>query len=255
MSQLTTLLFDVDGTLAETEEIHRQSFNKAFKQAGLDWNWSVDCYRELLAVTGGKERIRHYIDTYVLDFEPPENLSDYIAALHAGKTEHYTRTVSEGKIPLRRGVRRLLDEARQAGLRLGIATTTTPANVSVLLEKSLAADSPGWFEVIAAGSVVAAKKPAPDIYLYAMQQMGVRPEQCLAFEDSENGLIAARQAGLKTLVTVSQYTQHHDFSSAEIVVDQLGDAEHPCQLIQGSLNGSAYVDIPLLQSLWNRPVV
>lgn len=250
MSQLTTLLFDVDGTLAETEEIHRQSFNKAFAEAGLDWHWTSDCYAELLAVTGGKERIRHFIDKYSPEFERPADLPAYIAGLHASKTDHYTRTVAGGKVPLRPGVRRLLDAARQAGLRLGIATTTTPANVTVLLEKSLAEDSLDWFEVIAAGGIVDAKKPAPDIYLYTMQQMGVSPDECLAFEDSENGLISAQRAGLKTLVTVSQYTHNHDFSSAEIVVDNLGEPNSPCQIQQGSMNGSTCVDIPLLRSVW-----
>ncbi len=249
MGQLTTLLFDVDGTLAETEEIHRQSFNKAFKQAGLDWQWSADCYRDLLAVTGGKERINYYIGKYAPEFESPDNLPAWIADLHARKTEHYTRTVAEGKMPLRPGVRRLLDEARRTGLRLGIATTTTPANVAVLLKKSLSEDSESWFEVIAAGGMVELKKPAPDIYLFAMQQMGVSPDECLAFEDSANGLISAQQAGLKTLVTVSQYTQAHDFSNAELVVDHLGEPDNPCQVIRGSLNGSSYIDIPLLRSL------
>jgi len=252
MGQLTTLLFDVDGTLAETEEIHRQSFNSAFKQAGLGWHWSAERYGELLAVTGGKERIKHYIDKYAPEFEQPDNLSQYIADLHASKTEHYTRTVAEGKVPLRPGVRRLLNEARQAGMRLGIATTTTPANVTVLLEKSLAQDSLQWFEVIAAGGVVPAKKPAPDIYLYAMQHMGVEPDECLAIEDSENGLISAQQAGLKTLVAVSQYTHDHDFTNAELVVDHLGEPDNPSHAIQGSMNNSACVDIPLLKSMWKK---
>jgi HAD superfamily hydrolase (TIGR01509 family) len=252
MSQLTTLLFDVDGTLAETEEIHRQCFNKAFKQAGLDWLWTPALYAELLAVTGGKERIRHYIDEYKPDFEHPENLTDYIADLHRSKTELYTRTIAEGKMPLRPGVRRLLSDARQAGLRLGIATTTSPGNVTVLLEKSLSADAPSWFEVIAAGSMAAAKKPAPDIYLYAMQKMGVEPSECLAIEDSENGLISAQQAGLKTLVTISQYTHSYDFSSAELVVDHLGEPDNHSQLIQGSMYGSNFIDIALLKAMWKK---
>ncbi len=252
MSQLTTLLFDVDGTLAETEENHRQAFNKAFKQAGLGWFWSIECYVDLLAVTGGKERIRHYIDTYKPDFDHPEKLTSYIADLHAKKTEIYIRTVAEGKMPLRPGVKRLLLAARQAGLRLGISTTTSPSNVTVLLEKSLAEDAPSWFEVIAAGSVVEAKKPAPDIYLYAMQQMGVEPGECLAFEDSKNGLISAQQAGVKTLVTVSQYTQNHDFSSAALVVDHFGEPDNPCQVQQGSMHGSDYVDIELLKAVWEK---
>ncbi|MCA1804536.1 MAG: HAD hydrolase-like protein [Xanthomonadaceae bacterium] len=168
MSELQALLFDVDGTLADTEEIHRQSFNEAFAAAGLDWDWSPRRYGELLAVTGGKERIRHYLENEGIPLAPPQGLDAFIAELHQAKTEYYTRTVGTGGMPLRPGVKRLLLEARQAGLRLGIATTTTPENVTALLVNSLAADSCDWFEVIAAGGVVPRKKPDPGIYAYAI---------------------------------------------------------------------------------------
>ncbi|MEN8761086.1 MAG: HAD family hydrolase [Thiogranum sp.] len=252
MSRLTTLLFDVDGTLAETEEIHRQSFNRAFKQAGLDWHWSQDLYAELLAVTGGKERIRHYLSRYLPDFDVAMRLDEYIAGLHAAKTDIYTSTVSSGDVPMRPGVRRLIDEARQAGLRLAIATTTTPVNVTALLEHNLAADSEAWFDVIAAGGVVPAKKPAPDIYYYAMEKMSVRADACLALEDSANGLRSAQQAGLETLVTVSQYTGDHDFEGAALVVDQLGEPDSPFSVIAGDAGDHTYVSVDLLQDLHAR---
>jgi HAD superfamily hydrolase (TIGR01509 family) len=255
MNRLTTLLFDVDGTLAETEEIHRQAFNRSFKQAGLDWHWSQDLYAELLAVTGGKERIRHYLATYLPDFEAPMKLDDYITGLHAAKTDIYTRTVASGDIPMRPGVRRLIDEARRSGLRLAIATTTTPVNVTALLHYNLAADSEGWFDVIAAGGVVAAKKPAPDIYYYAMDKLAVRPDECLAFEDSANGLRSAQGAGLETLVTVSQYTRDHDFEGAALVVDQLGEPDSPFTVISGDAGRHTYVSVDLLQDLHARTVV
>jgi HAD superfamily hydrolase (TIGR01509 family) len=255
MNRLTTLLFDVDGTLAETEEIHRQAFNRSFKQAGLDWHWSQDLYAELLAVAGGKERIRHYLATYLPDFEAPMKLDDYITGLHAAKTDIYTRTVASGDIPMRPGVRRLIDEARRSGLRLAIASTTTPVNVTALLHYNLAADSEGWFDVIAAGGVVAAKKPAPDIYYYAMDKLAVRPDECLAFEDSANGLRSAQGAGLETLVTVSQYTRDHDFEGAALVVDQLGEPDSPFTVISGDAGRHTYVSVDLLQDLHARTVV
>ena len=247
MPGLTTLLFDVDGTLAETEEAHRQAFNKAFAQAGLDWDWSPDRYRELLAVTGGKERIRHFIERYRPGFEAPMNLDEYIAGLHAAKTDIYTRMVESGQVPLRPGVRRLLEEARRSGLRLGIATTTTPANVTALLRSSLAPEAMDWFDVIAAGGVVPAKKPAPDIYIHAMQVMGVSPDECLAFEDSENGVRSARAAGLRTLVTVSDYTRGQDFSDADLVLDQLGEPGQPVKVLAGDLDGYDYVSVDALR--------
>jgi HAD superfamily hydrolase (TIGR01509 family) len=247
MTELTTLLFDVDGTLAETEEIHRLSFNKAFAQAGLDWEWSRQLYGELLAVTGGKERIRHYLSGYRPDFEPPMNLDEYIAGLHAAKTDIYTSTVASGEVPLRPGVRRVLEDARAAGLRLGIATTTTPANVTALLRHSLAPDAEQWFDVIAAGSVVPAKKPAPDVYVYAMKELGVRPQECLAFEDSENGLHSAQDAGVKTLVAVSEYTRDHNCEGAALVLDQLGEPHSPFSVISGDANEFRYVNVELLR--------
>lgn len=249
MTGLTTLLFDVDGTLADTEEIHRQSFNQAFKDHELGWEWSQEMYSELLGVTGGKERIKHFLGIYQPDFEVQGDLDEFIAGLHADKTKIYTTTVSSGKVPLRPGVRRLIAEAREAGLRLGIATTTTPANVTALLQSSLAADALDWFEVIAAGSVVPAKKPAADIYLYAMQAMGVRADECLAFEDSENGLISSVDAGIKTLVTVSQYTTHHNFGGAALVLNHLGETDQRFTVLAGDVGDHPYVSVDMLRRL------
>lgn len=249
MGTLTTLLFDVDGTLAETEEIHRESFNRAFAQAGLDWVWSKALYAELLRVTGGKERIRYFLETHLPDFEAPLQLDEYIAGLHAAKTDIYTRTVAAGEVPLRPGVKRLLDETRRAGLRLAITTTTTPANVTALLRHSLAPDAESWFEVIGAGSVVPAKKPAPHIYHYVMQEMGVSSAECLAFEDSANGLRSARDAGVTTLVTVSEYTSEDNFAGAALVLDHLGEPDRPFTVISGDAGDGRYVTVHLLREL------
>lgn len=235
MAELKALLFDVDGTLADTEKDgHRVAFNVAFAEAGLDWDWSVELYGKLLAVTGGKERIRFYLDTYNPGFRRPRDLDGFIAGLHLSKTDHYTRMLREGLIPLRPGVQRLLTEARSAGFRLAIATTTTPSNVSALLQHSLAADGESWFDVIAAGDIVPAKKPAPDIYLWAMERLNLTPQDCIAFEDSENGVLSARHAGIRSIVvTVNDYTLDHDFPGASLVLDQFGEPDRPCQVIEG----------------------
>ncbi len=235
---IKALLFDVDGTLADTErDGHRPAFNAAFREFGLDWDWDVPLYGQLLAVTGGKERMKYYVERFRPDYVKPAGFEQLVAALHQAKTRHYTRMLAEGGIPLRPGVKRLLQEARAAGLVLGVATTTTPENVTALLRYSLAEDGADWFDVIAAGDIVPAKKPAPDIYLWAMAQLGLRPEECLAFEDSENGIRASQGAGLKTIVTVNDYTRDHDFSGAVAVLSDLGEPDAPYTRLDTPENG------------------
>ena len=246
MATLEALLFDVDGTLADTErDGHRVAFNRAFEEAGLDWDWTPELYGRLLEVTGGKERIRHFLATERPDFEFAGDADAEIADLHKRKTHFYTLMLGEGGIPLRPGVERLLREARAAGLRLAVCTTTTPANVEALLTHTIGPEAMTWFEVIAAGDVVPHKKPAPDIYVYAMEHLGLSPEACLAFEDSENGVHSVRDSGIKSLViTTNGYTEDHDFSGATLVLDQFGEPGHPCRVVAGDiLPNGGYFDV------------
>ena len=204
---LRALIWDVDGTLAETEDHgHRVAFNRAFEEAGLPWRWDSGLYAELLAVTGGKERIR----AWWLRVDPvaataPES-SDVIARLHERKTAHYLEMLDDGGIRLRPGVQRVLMEAANHGLKQAIATTTTLANVHRLLDVTLGADAMTLFDVIAAGDAVAAKKPAPDIYRWVLERLDLPASQCLAIEDSFDGVAAACAAEVPVVLVRSRFT-------------------------------------------------
>lgn len=234
---LEALIFDVDGTLAETEELHRRAFNEAFAGAGLDWRWDTALYGRLLEVTGGKERMRHYAATHGRAID-----DDAIKRLHADKTARYVAAVEGGAMALRPGVARLLHEAHAAGLRLAIATTTSLENVTALLRTTLGPDGAGLFECIGAGDMVRVKKPAPDVYQFVLDKMRLAPDRCIAFEDTPNGLRAARGASISTVITTSLYGGTAGFEDAMLVVDGLGDADRPCRVLHG-----APLDGPMLQ--------
>lgn len=220
---IRALIFDVDGTLADTEEVHRRSFNTAFQRARLDWAWSREQYRELLRITGGKERIGAYIESQALRDGERKALQARIPEIHADKTRIYSSVVAAGNVPLRDGVARLLKEARAAGCQLAIASTTTAANIDALLQATLGARGLDMFDVIACGDLVGTKKPAPDIYQLALRTLGVTPDEAVAFEDSVNGLRSAVDAGLWTVLTPNYWTEGGDFSDAGLLLPHLGD--------------------------------
>jgi HAD superfamily hydrolase (TIGR01509 family) len=243
MPALLALIFDVDGTLAETEELHREAFNEAFAAAGLGWHWDQDLYGQLLEVSGGKERIAHFQRRagigQALD-------AARIAELHADKTARYTARIRVGGLAMRPGIRRLLAEARAAGLRLAIATTTSHPNVQALLAS--AAPLPE-FDVIAAGDDVPAKKPAADIYRLALGKLALPASACLAFEDTINGLVSARGAGLRCVVTQSTYGGPGPFPGAASVVTHLGDPGMPAEALSGPAPPGGLADLTWLEEL------
>ncbi len=249
MRKLQSLIFDVDGTLADTErDGHRIAFNQAFSQVGLAWNWSIDLYSKLLAIGGGKERIRYYIEQDEPDFLSTANLDNLIIDLHQLKNQYYRKLLDQGSIPLRPGVQRLIQEAKIHRIRLAIATTSALPNVLALLENT--AIDPNWFEIIAAGDIVPAKKPAPDIYFYVLEKLGLNSADCLVFEDSHHGFLASKQAGLKTIITVNDYTKNQDFTEALLVVNHLGEPDQPFTVLAGNVPEKSYLDLALIQSLF-----
>jgi HAD superfamily hydrolase (TIGR01509 family) len=222
---LQALIFDVDGTLADTEEAHRQAFNAAFVELELWWDWGPQLYAQLLRVSGGKERIAHYIETLPVTATERARLRELVSLIHSTKTRIYKELVENFKLPLRRGAAKLIRDARAAGLKLAIASTTTPANVEALLTAALGRGAMSWFTTIASGDIVANKKPAPDIYRLALQGLRLPAERCIAFEDSVNGLKAARAAGLFTVVTPTRWNIGQDFGDAQLVLGSLEDID------------------------------
>lgn len=238
---LQALVFDVDGTLADTEAVHRTAFNQAFAEEGLDWVWDEALYTQLLDVAGGKERITHYARHHRGDAALDAAMLD---RLHARKTAAYEAAVRDGALALRPGVRALIDEAGRTGLPLAIATTTTPANIDALLRHTLGAAWRLRFAVLADGHSAPRKKPDPQAYQQVQAALGVPAHACLAIEDSANGLRAARAAGLWTLVTPTFWTEGSDFSDAGLVLPSLGDPGQPLAGESGGrLQSAAWLEI------------
>ena len=224
---LDALIFDVDGTLADTEDFHRTAFNHAFAALGLDWHWDEALYERLLDVSGGRERLK----AYWLEQHPEvtsidaHGVRDTIQRIHELKTAVYEAGIAEGRVPLRPGVVELLDEAAREGVMVAIATTTSPVNVAALMRRAL---GPAWrhhFAVVVDGSMATQKKPHPYVYQQVLARIGVDGARCIALEDSGNGLKAATLAGLATVITPRRYTRDHDFSRALQVVPDFASVQ------------------------------
>ena len=248
----SALIFDVDGTLANTEEDgHLRAFNEAFECFGLDWHWNQELYAELLSVSGGKERMAHYVENYRPDIKNDLGFDDY-AKIHQKKTDIFISHVANRAISLRVGVESLIEEAHCAGLRLAIATTTSLQNVEALLTSTLGKSTLDRFEVIGAGDVVNRKKPSGDIYRYVLDKMGLSSEECVAFEDSELGLMSSSATGLRTIVTLSEYTKAQNFDDAMVVLDQLGDENNPFEILKGRPTKHSFVSVEYIKELYEQ---
>lgn len=221
---LEALIFDLDGTLADTEEAHRQAFNAAFISLGLWWDWGPQLYGELLVISSGTDRLHHYIE-HRLDAAPAQKarLRASVPAIHATKSEFYRELVRTGKPPLRPGVGRLVGEARDQGLKIAVVSTTTSANALELLANHFKQPAGGVVELLVCADEVPRRKPAPDLYRRALSLLRKPAEACLAFEDSANGLRAALAAGLATVATPSRWTAAQDFAGADALLPDLHD--------------------------------
>ncbi len=249
MKELEAIVFDVDGTLADTEEVHRQAFNRAFKEFELDWNWTPKLYEELLSISGGRERITYYGADLVERFPHKDQLSHFISELHRVKTEMYAERIRNGDLPLRPGVERLLNEARDSGLTLAIATSSTFSNLKALLDRNLPKNWMSWFSAIATCDTVSYKKPSPAVYQSVIDILELDPACGVAIEDTVNGCLAATSAGLATVITTHFFTRNHHFPRASLVVNNLGEVNHPFKTTAGDPGECEMVDVALLRRI------
>ena len=236
--KLEALLFDVDGTLVDTEELHRQSFNQAFLEFHLGWDWNPDLYMELLAVSGGVHRIASYIDTLGLSAAEKTRLRGIIPAVHRAKTRNYGELLDNRAARLRPGIARLIEEARQAGLRVGLAATSSSANVDRLLAAVLGDEGLRLIDAVVSADQVARKKPAPDLYELLLTMLRVPALSCVAFEDS-----------LCTVVTPTRWTRPQKFGGADLLLPSLGDPDQPLDPAHAMVAGAPYLVLARLRAL------
>ena len=246
---LEALILDMDGTMADTEEAHRQAFNAAFLEHGLFWDWKRDKYTELLLISGGKERIAAYVESLPVRDAEKATLRELVGSIHRTKTRIYNELITEGRVPLRPGVARLVREARAAGKKLAIASTTTAANVTRLITNALGEEAYHGFSAIVCGDHVAHKKPAPDIYELALAELRLSAPDCVAFEDSANGVRAAQAVGLYTVATPTFWTAAQDLASADLLLHHLGDPATPVDSASAALIGAPYLGLAQLERL------
>lgn len=252
---LRALLFDVDGTIADTEALgHRPAYNRAFRELGLSLRWGPKLYRKLLKQPGGRERLKYYFERYQPELgehehEAKTNPDAWAGRVHELKSHYFRSYIRRGRVPLRPGVARLMREAREAGLKLAIVTNASRKTLDPVLLYSLGPEMMAEIEVIACGEEVKNKKPAPDIYQLVVQRLGLQAAECVALEDSEMGLEAAAAAGVKAVVTVNSDTLEQDFAKAALVVGSLGEPGAPTRVLKGELMGYRWVTIEALRSL------
>jgi len=220
---LEALIFDCDGVLVDTErDGHRVAFNKAFAEKGLNIEWDVTLYGELLKISGGKERMRHYLDKNGWPLDATDK-DEFIKGLHRLKTDLFMQIIEREELPLRPGVARLVDEAIADGVTLAVCSTANERAVKAVVEKLLGPQRKAKFAAILAGDVVSKKKPDPEIYNLTRERLGLQADECMVIEDSRNGLLAAKAAGMYCVITTSGYTAGEDFTEADAVFPQLGD--------------------------------
>ena len=247
--KLKGIILDVDGTIADTEEIHRQAYNQTFKEFDLSWHWSIADYHQILSISGGRERFRKCLKE---DKELNSKIDDaglFIQKLHQRKSENYRSILAGDDTELRPGIKRLITEAQDKKIQLGVATSSSSANLKTLINKTMDVEPEDLFTTIVSSDIVSDKKPSPIVYQCALAGIGLTADKCIAIEDTYNGNQAALHADLKTVISTHRYTIDDDFTGASIVVNHLGEPEQPFIIANNYNSNKTYVDIELLNDV------
>ncbi len=250
--KLRGIIFDVDGTLADTEEIHRIAFNRTFQEFDLDWHWSEEKYVELLSISGGKERMTSFGSTLQTKFRTEKAFQTLISNMHKRKSRIYRQVLSEQKINLRPGVLRLIDELINEKISLNIATSSSLENVDTLLKYNLGSEWRKLFDVVESSDTTKEKKPNPAVYKNVLRKSSLNVEQVVAIEDTQNGLMAAVLASLKTIITTHPMTSKNIFEESCLVIDCMGEPNRPFEVVTGKNFGHNYLNLSLIEKLLNQ---
>jgi len=244
------LIFDVDGTLVDTEELHRRAFNQVFLDFKLGWKWTPELYVELLKFSGGPDRIAAYIQRLETTDSQKAYLQQILPMLHREKTQVYAELARDAAVQPRPGVARLIREALKSGVKVGLVSTSALPDVRGLISTALGEDVSGMLDPIVCAEHVAKRKPAPDLYLLALNMLRLPAEECVAFEDSANGLAAAKAAGIYTVVTPSRWTAIQNFKGADLLLSALGDPDRPLEAVEAAMiGGGGYLTLSDVQAL------
>ncbi len=250
MSRIKALIFDVDGTLMDTEELHRQAFNQVFLDFKLGWNWSPGLYTELLNQSGGADRIGAYIQRLGLSAAETSYLRQIVPMVHRAKTLIYTDLIADAAPRPRPGVARLIDEAISAKVEVGLVATSAFRDLRGLVRAALGEEVAAVLGPVVCAEYVAHKKPAPDLYLLALNMLRLPAAACVAFEDSANGVAAAKAASLFTVATPSRWTRTQRLAAADLVLSTLGDPDRPLdERDSAMIGGGRYLELRHIEVL------
>lgn len=183
------ILFGAIGTLVETSDIQRRSFNAAFRDAGLEWEWGREAYADMLRAPGGRDRIASYAKSRGEDVDADR--------IHAAKVAHFRARVEADGLVLREGVAEVMAQAREEGVKLGFVTTTGTRTVDLVLDGLAGAVQRSDFAFIGDRDMVSKSKPSAEIYRIALSDMGLAAGDAIAVEDTPESAMAAVTAGIE----------------------------------------------------------